>query len=78
MFKYILLMNINEYFGMSDVLTCGCSAHILNLPADDMDIPKIAEHTKQVIEYIPCSKYVQISRRKSTCSTAGFMMEFAL
>lgn len=40
-----------ENLGMPDIITYGCSAHILNLLAHDMDIPKITEHTKKVIKY---------------------------
>lgn len=37
--------------GMSDILTYGCSAHICNLLAKDIDIPGVKEHVVQIIKF---------------------------
>lgn len=40
-----------------DIITYGCSAHILNLFAHDIDIPEIKEHIKKVIKYFRNSHF---------------------
>lgn len=48
----------------NDVITYGCSSHIFNLLAQDVEIPGIANHIKQIVKYfrnthIPAAKYRQ-------------------
>lgn len=53
----------------ADIITYGCSAHILNLLAHDIEIPVIKDHIKRIIKYfrkthIPRSKYKQAGGKK--------------
>lgn len=40
-----------EELGMPDIITYGCSAHILNLLAHDIEIPGIKENIKKIMKY---------------------------
>lgn len=40
-----------EELGMPDIITYGCSAHVLNLLAHDIEIPGIKEDIKKIIKY---------------------------
>lgn len=40
-----------EELGMPDIITYGCSAHILNLLAHDIEIPGIKGHIKKIMKY---------------------------
>ena len=51
-----------QKLGLSDIITYGCSAHILNLFAHDLEIPGVKGHVKQIIKYFrschsPAAKY---------------------
>lgn len=55
-----------EELGMPDIITYGCSAHILNLLAHDIEIPEIKRHIKNIIKYFrnthfAAAKYKQAS-----------------
>ena len=52
-----------------DVITYGCSAHIANLLAQDLDIPDVKNHIIQIIKYIgnkhePAAAYKQLGGSK--------------
>ncbi|KYN13601.1 hypothetical protein ALC57_14208 [Trachymyrmex cornetzi] len=40
-----------EELNLSDIITYGCSAHILNLLAKDIDMPHLKEEIKKIIKY---------------------------
>lgn len=37
-----------EDLGMPDIITYGCSAHILNLLAKDIDVPNLKDEVKKI------------------------------
>jgi hypothetical protein len=39
----------NEELSFSDIITYGCSAHILNLLAQDAEIPEVKKDTVSII-----------------------------
>ncbi|KAJ8911975.1 hypothetical protein NQ315_003253 [Exocentrus adspersus] len=41
----------SEEIGLADKLTYGCSAHIFNLLAKDIEVPSVKEHVKKIIKY---------------------------
>lgn len=41
----------SEELGLPDILTYGCSAHIMNLLAHDIQVPLVKEHIKKIIKY---------------------------
>jgi len=41
----------SDELGMPDIITYGCSAHILNLLAHDIEIPGIKSNIKKIIKY---------------------------
>lgn len=53
-----------EEIGMPDIITYGCSAHILNLLAKDINVPDLIDDVKKIIKYFknthfPAAKYKQ-------------------
>lgn len=53
-----------EDLGMPDIITYGCSAHILNLLGKDIDVPSLKDEVKKIIKYFkythfPAAKYKQ-------------------
>ncbi|XP_011860419.1 PREDICTED: uncharacterized protein LOC105557715 [Vollenhovia emeryi] len=57
------LAQCEEIF-MPDIITYGCSAHILNLLAKDINVPELKDNVKTIIKYFkyshyPASKYKQ-------------------
>lgn len=53
-----------EDLGMPDIITYGCSAHILNLLGKDIDMPGLKDDIKKIIKYFkythfPAAKYKQ-------------------
>lgn len=54
-----------EDIGMPDVITYGCSAHILNLLAHDIEIRGIKEEVKQVIKYFRNNHFASAKYRQA-------------
>lgn len=64
MVKMRCQLSQREEIGMPDIITYGCSAHILNLLAKDIDVPDLKDNVKKIIKYFrnthfPAAKYKQ-------------------
>lgn len=54
--------NTEHYF---PVLTFGCSAHVLNLLAKDLQLPDVVEHVVQIIKYFRNHDFVKAPYKKA-------------
>lgn len=62
-------LSTSEDLAYQDIITYGCSAHLLNLSARDVEIIGVAEHVKEVVKYFrnhhfAAAKYKQFKGKK--------------
>ena len=58
----------NKITQSSNVVTYGCSAHILNLLAQDLEVPNVKEQVKHVVKYFRNNHFASAQYRQRGCT----------